>query len=431
MTARTHRSWGGLARPAAAIAEPAFLDAARHAVAAPGPTLAIGLGRSYGDSGLLTNGRVVRMTGLDRVRSFDAETGLFCAEAGITLGDVIRIVGPHGWFPPVVPGTQFVTLGGAVANDVHGKNHGRAGTFGAHVTRIALARSSGETRILEPGDPLFDATIGGLGLTGLILWAEIKLTRVSSGHVLSETQPFAGLPEFFARARDAANAEFSVAWIDCLDAGARGLFTRANWAPNAGFPERTGRQRVSIPVALPTTPLNPATLSAFNALYFHAQASRRQPQLLPWDAALFPLDGVGGWNRLYGARGFFQYQAVAPENCATDAIAAMLHAIRAAGDGSFLAVLKTFGDKPSPGLLSFPLKGATLALDFPDRGRETARLFERLDAIIREAKGRLYPAKDARMPIDLFHAGYPRAAEMAAHVDPQFTSDFWRRMTRP
>ncbi|MBY0421042.1 MAG: FAD-binding oxidoreductase [Parvularculaceae bacterium] len=423
------KSWGGIDRRAAGIVEPAYLDAAEAAAAGEGPTLGVGLGRSYGDSGLLSDGRLVRTTRMDRVRRFDREAGVFAAEAGITLGDVIRIVGPHGWFPPAVPGTQFVTLGGAIANDVHGKNHGRVGTLGAHVRKIALARSSGDVLVLAPGDPLFAATIGGLGLTGLILWAELQLSRVSSGYVLSETEPFEGLPAFFALSEDACKDEFSVAWVDCLSAEIRGLFTRANWAPNAGFPDRPSRPRLSFPIAPPKTPLNRATLAAFNALYYHALSGRRRPDLLPYDTALFPLDGVGGWNRLYGARGFFQYQAVAPAETASDAIAAMLAAIRDAGEGSFLAVLKTFGDRPSPGILSFPMKGATLALDFPNRGASTEKLFQRLDAIVREARGRLYPAKDARMPAALFREGYPRWAEMAAHVDPKFTSDFWKRMT--
>jgi FAD/FMN-containing dehydrogenase len=370
------------------------------------------------------------MAGLDRFIAFDPETGVLRAEAGITLSEILRFAVPRGWFLPVTPGTRFVTLGGAIANDVHGKNHHRAGTFGCDVTCIGLVRSDSGLVEIGPEDEIFAATIGGLGLTGLILWAEIKLVRISSAFVDGEAIPFGAMDEFLAVARASeATHEFTVAWVDCAraDGDTRGVFFRGDWSAE-------GELRVhedggpGIPFDAPAKLLNPLTLAAFNRAYraLHARGGpkRFRKHYRPF---FYPLDGIGGWNRLYGRPGFYQYQCVVPF-AASAAIPELLGRIGRSGQGSFLSVLKTFGEKASPGLLSFPRPGVTLALDFPNRGERTLELMRDLDAVVRDAGGRLYPAKDSRMSPEMFKAGYPDLDRFGRAIDPAMHSDFSRRV---
>lgn len=430
-------SWGRVCPAPARVARPRYRDelpALIHANVAS-PMLAIGLGRSYGDSGLNTGRPVIDMTGLDRVISFDPETGVIEAEAGLSLSDLIRIALPHGYFPATTPGTRYVTLGGAIANDVHGKNHHRVGTFGCSVLSLDLVRSDRDHVRATPDEnrELFAATIGGLGLTGVIAAARLQLRKVGSGFLEAETIPFRGVSEFLSLAAEsAAGHEHTVAWVDCTSGAkaARGLFSRANDLPYGPRRPHDDRRRLALPCQLPGLAINPLSLKVFNALYYTAgvrtKGSRRRVHYAPFH---YPLDAVGNWNLAYGRRGFYQYQCVVPMAAADDAISAMLREIAASGQGSALAVLKTFGAKPSPGLLSFPFEGATLALDFPNRGQRTHALFDRLDAVVREAAGRLYPAKDGRMPPELFRAGYPEWQRFTASIDPRLNSDFWRRMT--
>ncbi|CAN7337604.1 FAD-binding oxidoreductase [Phenylobacterium sp. LjRoot219] len=429
-------SWGRVQRGRHAVARPRWrsdLPSALRAVAAhPGRGLAVGLSRSYGDSGLNPGGAVIAMAGLDRAHAFDRETGVLRADAGLSLDDLIRIVLPHGWFPAVVPGTRFVTLGGAIANDVHGKNHHRAGTFGRHVRRLALLRSDGSVRELGPDERsgLFAATIGGLGLTGVIAWAEVQLVRVAGAWLETEDIPFHSLDDFFALADASAETHaYTVAWVDCLAAGrelGRGIFSRAN---DTADPDRSlhGRPRLTVPLDAPSYLLNPMTVRAFNAGYFRLKSARAGKGRAHYAAFYFPLDAIGAWNRIYGGRGFFQYQCVLPQDEAPAATAEALAQIARSGQGSFLAVLKSFGDLPSPGMLSFPMKGVTLALDVPNRGDVTLKLLARLDQVVRQAGGRLYAAKDGRISRAMLHAGYPRLTEFAAHADPGLASGLWKR----
>lgn len=435
-------SWGRVLRQRCERARPAFADQIAGIVgkAAATPMLGIGLGRSYGDSGLNASGRVVDMTALDRVISFDPSSGVIRAEAGLTLGELLRIVVPHGFFLPTTPGTRFVTLGGAVANDVHGKNHHSAGTLGTSVRRLGIVRSdacesdAGELSIssTEHAD-LFAATVGGLGLTGLITWVELQLARVGSAFVTAENVAFGGYDEFGAIAAESADKfEHTVAWIDCTSGGdgrsTRGLFSRANWLSDGLFKVHSDKLGASVPLELPGFTLNPVTLKAFNSLYYTMGARKKGCHRQHYAPFFYPLDAIGNWNRAYGKSGFYQYQCVVANAGADRAIPEMLGEIARSGQGSCLAVLKTFGNKASPGMLSFPREGVTLALDFPNRKSRTHRLFERLDDIVRAANGRLYPAKDGRMPASLFREGYPDLERFAKHVDPQFQSDFWRRM---
>jgi L-gulonolactone oxidase len=417
------------------VARPAWRDELPTLVSAlgegEGGGLAVGLGRSYGDSGLNPGGRMLDMSALDRVHAFDGSTGRIRADAGMSLDALIRLGLPGGWFPPVVPGTKFVTLGGAVANDVHGKNHHHAGAFGRHVSRLGLRRTGGEALELARGDPLFEATVGGLGLTGVIEWVELDLDRPGGAFLDAEDIAFGSLSEFFALA-DASESTHAhtVAWVDCTASGrrlGRGVFSRANWA------EATDRRphsapRISVPMDAPGFLLNVVTLKAFNALYYALGRARAGVRLAHYEQVFFPLDAIGGWNRLYGKAGFFQHQCVVPRAAAPEAIAALLQAIADSGQGSFLAVLKTLGEAPSPGMLSFPMAGVTLALDFPNRGASTMALLDRLDAIVRAAGGRIYPAKDRRMSAQTFAMGYPRLDEFLPHLDPGLSSAFWRRV---
>jgi FAD/FMN-containing dehydrogenase len=408
------------------------------------PRLAYGLGRSYGDSCLNAGGVLVDMAALDHFQDFDPATGVLRVEAGVRLADIVNLLarrtGPDGagWFLPVSPGTAFVTVGGAVANDVHGKNHHLMGTFGSHVRAFRLWRSDGSVRRCAPDEnvELFQATIGGLGLTGILLDVELQLRRVPGLAVANEDVRFDDLDAFYALSAEAVDqAEYTVAWIDCLAQGrrlGRGVFSRASHVAGPASLPLAGAPRRTMPFEPPFSPLGRLSIAAFNALYWRRFWPRRgRRQRLPVTAVLYPLDHIADWNRLYGRRGFYQYQCVLPPATARDAVADLLSTIARAGDGSFLAVLKTLGDRPSPGLLSFPMKGTTLALDFSNRGTPTLALLDRLDRITEAAGGRLYPAKDGRMSAATFRFGYGALDRFARSLDPALSSSFWRRMAVP
>lgn len=394
-----------------------------------------GRGRSYGDSCQNGAGMILPMAGMNRFIGFNPATGRLQCEAGVTLREILELVAGQGWFLPVVPGTWEVTVGGAIANDVHGKNHHVAGCFGNHVRQLELLRSDGRRLLCSPrrNAELFRATVGGLGLTGVILWAELELKRIHNPFILAENIPFANVGAFFRLAASADHEfEYTVAWIDCLARGkglGRGVFMGGNHAPpltRASWPRRHGG--VSIPFTPPFSPVNRFTLVPFNGLYYHWPRPRQG--VVHFRPFFFPLDAIGHWNRLYGPRGFLQYQCVIPRERQEEGIRELLDRIAASGQGSFLAVVKVFGDQPSPGLLSFPRPGATLALDFPFRGEETLRLLDTLDTVVAAAGGSLYPAKDARMSAARFQAFHPAWERLAALKDPRFSSTFWRRVTQ-
>jgi FAD/FMN-containing dehydrogenase len=391
------------------------------------PVLAHGLGRSYGDSCLNASGPLLLTRGLRRFLAFDAEHGAIRAEAGLSLGELTELVLPRGWIPPVLPGTQFVTLGGAVANDIHGKNHHRVGTFGRHVRALGLRRSDGTVRSLSPGDPLFAATVGGLGLTGLITWVELRLERVPSGWVEVEAVRFRSLEEFEELSAESASTHaYTVAWVDGLARGrslGRGVFFRGNLAQGPEKAPRRPRPR-NVSFEAPEFLLSTGLMRLFDAVYYRKPRFRRRVSVWKF---FHPLDALGRWNRLYGRRGFLQHQSVVPDR---EAVRALLALASARGEGSFLAVLKTFGDIPSPGMLSFPRPGWTLALDTAYRGQSTLEFLGGMDAVVRTHGGAVYPAKDARMSPETFRESFPRAAEFAAHVDPGFCSAFWERVWR-
>ena len=399
----------------------------------PEAMLPYGCGRSYGDSCLNDGGAFLVATGLDRFIALE-DPGLLRCEAGVTLAEILDVIVPRGWFLPVVPGTKWVTIGGAIANDLHGKNHHRAGSFGIHTTRFELLRSSGERLICTPDSnaELFAATIGGLGLTGLILWAEIRLQRVPGAGIAQERIRFGGLDEFLAIAAEDAAHEYTVAWVDCLARGrrlGRGVYLRGSHAP---FP-KAGRRPVSgprfrIPFEAPGHLLNRTTLATFNALQYRRGLAKRALTTVAYEPFFFPLDAVGDWNRLYGRAGFLQYQCVVPEAPGGGAIRTILERVGASRETPALTVLKRFGPIASPGLLSFPRPGLTLAIDLAFRGRSTLQLLDQLDREVREVGGAVYPAKDARMSSESFRAFFPAWKRFAALVDPRFSSSFWRRV---
>lgn len=397
-----------------------------------GETLcAFGLGRSYGDSCLNPSGRLIKLGLMDHFISFDRESGLLRAEAGVSLAEVLKACIPAGWFLPVTPGSQHVTLGGAVANDVHGKNHHVAGTFGAHVKALELLTSDGLRHTLEPRHPRFSATVGGLGLTGLITWVELQLSPIGSAFVESEQQEFSGLDEFIQISEDAEQAwPYTVAWLDCVNlhnGKPRGIFIRGRFSSNGDFPVKSLAGKPSVPLDLPGFSLNRWTVGLFNRAYYQLQRRRRQ-QLQHYQPFFYPLDGIDQWNRVYGRKGFYQYQFVVPHGRAEEAMVQVLQRVTHSGQASFLSVLKRFGDQPSPGLLSFPQSGLTLAMDFRNRGQATLDLLESLDRVVLDAGGRIYPAKDARVSAASFRSMYPLAQRFEQYVDPLFCSDFWRRV---
>jgi FAD/FMN-containing dehydrogenase len=396
--------------------------------------LPYGNGRSYGDSCLNAGGALLNARQLDRFISFNPDTGILACEAGVLLDDILRLVVPQGWFLPVSPGTRFVTVGGAIANDVHGKNHHVAGTFGCHVRRFELLRSDGQRLLcsMDENADLFSATIAGLGLTGLITWAEIQLRRIESSWLNTETIRYQSLEDFFTLSSQSdRDYEYTVSWVDCSGKGSklgRGLFMRANHAPAMHADCHYRPQSRTFPFVPPFSLVNALTLKAFNTLYYHRQPKGINRGLQHYEPFFYPLDGIREWNRLYGPRGFYQYQCVIPLPHSKEATAQLLHEIGQSGQGSFLAVLKLCGASPSPGLLSFPQHGISLALDFPNSGERLHQLFSKLDAIVLEAGGRLYPAKDGRMSAQMFQAGYPAWQHLKQFIDPCFSSSFWRRV---
>ena len=393
--------------------------------------LPYGLGRSYGDSCLNENRALVDCSGLNRILRFDREAGRLWCEAGVPLADILEIAVPAGWFLPVTPGTKFVTVAGAIANDVHGKNHHRAGTLGAHVVRLHLYRSDLGHITCSPAEnsAMFSATVGGLGLTGIILSAEIQMKAIAGNMLVVETLPFHSLDEFISISDESDSSyEYTVAWVDCFSGERpRGIFYRGNHATDS-VKVRSQRFNPRVPFALPEWFLNHFTIQGFNTIYYYRNSFKRSQGRVHFDPFFYPLDSVFNWNLIYGKSGFLQHQCVVPSS-AGDAIKEMLRVIKRFGSGSFLAILKRFGDRLSPGMLSFPRPGLTLALDFPMRGEKTLQLLESLDRVVLEAGGALYPAKDARMSPAMFESSVPQWREFCRFTDPKMSSSFWRRVT--
>lgn len=396
--------------------------------------LAYGNGRSYGDSCHNDAGVLIHRGSNNEILDFDVETGVMHCQAGVLLADVLAMAIPHGYFLAVTPGTRFVTVAGAIANDVHGKNHHSRGSFGAHVERFSLWRSDGVMRECSASEnsDLYAATIGGMGLTGIILSATIRLMKVPSPDVCQTIIKFDNLAGYFAKIDDVdKNFEYSVAWIDQLARGAklgRGVMMAGDHVARKDAPREVAAPRYGVPFQPPVNLLNRFTLKAFNAAYF--ARARAGEALVEWASYFYPLDGIKDWNRLYGPKGLFQHQSLYPSDNAEETTAHLIECAQKHGHASFLTVLKRFGDNISPGLLSFPKPGFTLTLDFANQGPATLKMLDALDEITLKARGRINPYKDARMSAKTFGASFPKWHSLEAMRDPALMSDFWRRTAK-
>jgi FAD/FMN-containing dehydrogenase len=403
-----------------------------------------GLGRSYGDSSLNENQGVILNQRLNRFIAFDPTSGTLHCEAGVSLQEVLDIFVPRGFFPAVTPGTKYVTVGGAIAADVHGKNHHYDGCISEFVDAFTLLTACGDILNCSRGEnpDAFWATIGGMGLTGIILDVTMRLRPIESAYVTVDYQKAPDLDAALAAfSKGDEHYRYSVAWIDCLASGAalgRSVLMRGNTAGVEDLPVQQraeplrfhARRRKSVPFNMPGFALNRLSVKAFNALFYRRHSDARR--IVDYDEFFYPLDSIYHWNRMYGRRGFVQYQAVFPTESSRAGLVQLLETISASKLASFLAVLKSFGPQ-NQGMLSFPRAGSTLALDLPNKGARLTELLDRLDKIVLDHGGRLYLAKDSRMSAEMFRRMYPRLDEfrqVKAKLDPQnqFSSSQARRI---
>ncbi|MGQ9896260.1 MAG: FAD-binding protein [Acidobacteriota bacterium] len=404
-----------------------------------------GCGRSYGDAALNTQGVVVEQLYFDRLLAFDEGTGLLVAEAGVQLKDILEVFAPRGWFLPVTPGTKYVSLGGALACDIHGKNHHSDGSFSNHVEWFDLLTADGQLRRCSKTEhaDLFWATAGGMGLTGIILVVALKLRRIETVYVGVDYVRTRDLDETLERCEaEDHRYRYAVCWIDCLARGkhlGRSVLMRGDHLALSDLPDRyrahplrlPRKLEVTVPFSFPNGIINAWTVRAFNTVFYHKHPKATSGVVVDFDSYFYPLDAVLEWNRVYGRRGFIQYQPVIPLETSRATLIALLEALSRAGIASFLAVLKRFG--PQEGLLSFPMPGYTLALDIPVSGEAMFALLDRLDELVVQAGGRIYLGKDARLKPQLLEAMYPqlpawRRIKQAADPEGRFSSDLARRV---
>ena len=415
----TLAGWGRYPRHEAVLRAPRSEDALREMLT-QGRAIARGNGRAYGDSAV-SETNTIHMRHFNRMISFDPAKGVLVAESAVLAGDIIAAFLPRGWFLPVTPGTKFVTLGGMIAADVHGKNHHKDGSFGRFVDWVEIMEPDGSVKRCSPmrNKALFEWTVGGMGLTGVILRAAIRLRAVESAWIQQETIPTEDLDETIDIFEARQEATYSVAWIDCLSKGAaagRSLVMLGEHATLEDLPKprrkkpylTKDKRKLSVPFSPPAFCMNGLSVRAFNSLYYWKGSRNAGESFVDWDSYFYPLDAILNWNRIYGRKGFMQFQCVLPLENSRIGMAALLKAISAEGAGSFLAVLKRMGAQESR--FSFPMEGYTLALDFPVNAR-TLRLMERLDAITLDHGGRFYLAKDARMSADTLHQSDTRVKD--------------------
>ncbi|NGO79170.1 FAD-binding oxidoreductase [Streptomyces sp. YC504] len=438
--------WGRTAPTTARLVRPRSYEEVADAVRACGARggIARGLGRAYGDAAQNAGGSVLDMTSLDRIRAIDAEAGVVVCDAGVSLHRLMEVLLPLGWFVPVTPGTRYVTVGGAIGADIHGKNHHVSGSFSRHVAALDLLTADGTVHTVKRGEPLFDATAGGMGLTGVILSATVELLPVQTSLMSVDTERATDLDDLMARLTATDHRyRYSVAWIDLLARGAamgRSVLTRGDHAPLDALPVRARRAPLTFrPGQLPAAPafvpeglLGKATVGLFNELWYRKAPRARRGELQKISTFFHPLDGVPHWNRIYGRSGFVQYQFVLGYG-KEEALRRIVGRISQRGCPSFLAVLKRFGDG-DPGWLSFPMPGWTLALDIPATMPGLGSFLDELDEEVAAADGRIYLAKDSRLRPELLGAMYPRLGQFRAlreELDPRgvFTSDLSRRLS--
>ncbi|MDG9720783.1 FAD-binding oxidoreductase [Streptomyces sp. DH24] len=439
--------WGRTAPTAARLVRPGTYEEAVAAVRGCGARGGIprGLGRAYGDAAQNAGGAVLDMTGLDRVHAVDADGGTVLCDAGVSLHRLMEVLLPLGWFVPVTPGTRYVTVGGAIGADIHGKNHHVSGSFSRHVLSFELLTADGEVRTVGRGTPLFDATTGGMGLTGVILTATVRLQPVETALMSVDTERATDLDDLMARLAESDHRyRYSVAWIDLLARGAatgRAVLTRGDHAPLDALPRGARARRAPLafrtsrfpaaPAFVPEGLLSRTTVGLFNEFWYRKAPRARTGELQRISTFFHPLDGVPHWNRVYGRGGFVQYQFVVGHG-REDALRRIVRRISERRCPSFLAVLKRFGEA-DPGWLSFPVPGWTLALDIPAGLPGLAAFLDELDEEVAGAGGRVYLAKDARLRPELLDVMYPRLPRfraLRAELDPDgvFASDLSRRL---
>lgn len=423
---KRYKSWGRYPKPG-----PTEVVQITDQLPSATSMLPFGLGRSYGDTCLNDCGLLLDAGPLSSVE-FNEETGLIRCGSGVVLADILKKVVPRGWMLPVTPGTKYVTVGGALAHDVHGKNHEHAGTFGCHVKQFELLRSSGERRVCSSTEnkELFRATIGGMGLTGFVTWVEFELKRVIGPYLQIERSEFKTVDEFVEISlKSFDDYEYTVAWFDCAPPRGkfgRGIFTRANHSDGRGSYKDRPPKIGYLPLG--SLGLNDLTAGVMNKLYYQFFKRASRSAVVDFDSFFYPLDAIADWNRYYGSEGVIQYQCVVPLE-SPGSFEEMFDRLSRSGLAAYLGVLKTFGSIMSPGMMSFPRPGVTLALDFPNRGVRLLKLLDDLDEVTVRAGGTLYPAKDARMSAKSFQTYYPQWKEFSRYVDPAFSSNFWRRVT--
>lgn len=399
--------WGHYPSIEAKVLKPAFLSDCNHSLTAS--LIPRGMGRSYGDSA--NAACVLQTTYLDHYIHFDAKLGILTCEAGVSLRELLKLIIPKGWFLPVTPGTSFVTVGGAIASDVHGKNHHLAGTFSQHIKSISILLGTGEIATTSAADKpdLFHATCGGMGLTGLILTATIQLKPIRSSNIQQTTIKANCLETIYEQFENHQKSTYSVAWIDCLAKGpklGRSVLLLGEHAEDKQL-EVNMSNAITVPTYMPSQLLNQVTVEAFNTFYY--AKSTNQKKLVPYQPYFYPLDKLNDWNKLYGKSGFVQYQFVLPKTAGIGGMRKILSKIAESGTGSFLAVLKMFGAQ-NQNLLSFPMEGYTLALDFK-MNTQTVSLIKELDTMVADLSGKIYLAKDALMSEFTFKSTYPNWQE--------------------
>ena len=402
------RGWGRYPWVNASIASPSDQSACQKLLQGNSGWIARGLGRSYGDSSL--SDQVISTSRMEFFRSFDSSSGELVCDSGVSLLEILNTFVPQGWFLPVSPGTRYVTLGGAIAADVHGKNHHIDGSFCDHVRWIEMLLGNGERLIIsrEAYPELFFATCGGMGLTGVILSACFRLKPIQSSQITETTIKAPNLDAVLDDFEQNIQSTYSVAWIDCLAKGkdlGRSLFMLGEHA-KTGPLSVSGKKILGIPMDAPNLLLNPLSIKLFNELYYAKASAGNRERQIGFETYFYPLDQIRDWNRLYGKSGFLQYQFVIPLSAGREGLRTILECISSSGKGSFLAVLKTFG-KGNQSDLSFPIEGYTLALDFKVDDK-VFPLLSRLDAMVLDLGGRLYLAKDARMSELTFKKSYPK-----------------------
>ncbi len=400
-----------------------------------GEILARGLGRSYGDVCLVKDGTLALTNLKKKIINFDEKNGIITCESGISINEILRLITPKGWFLPVVPGTSYVTIGGAIANDIHGKNHHKRGSFGNSVKSFKILLSNGDVLNCsrDNNQELFYATIGGLGLTGFILSIKIQLIKISNRFIDSGSIRFYSLDEFFKINKEMEKQyEYTVSWVDFNPTNSykiRGVYLYGSHSKTQKTKKliNTNRFKLSLPFTPPISLVNNFTLSLLNNFYFAINKNKNM-KLQNYTSFFFPLDIIKNWNRAYGVKGFYQYQFVVPIKSAQNVIDEVIDQFKKANQRPALGVLKTFGNIESEGILSFPEEGLTLAIDLQNKGSKTLQLMNKLDEIILAYKGKVYPAKDCRMLPETFKKMYPQIDTFKKHKDPRISSLFYRRV---